>query len=763
MSIIEDLFGGGGGAQVGDYVQTERTDGLLAADGQDIFGLGYTELEALMTVSSKVNDVAYIQKTGNARTTCIQAHGFLGYRGKDTTGEIERLDYLSNTVTVVETGTAATSGYYDSCCSDIGNRIFFLGPAHGNNDLFVSVSEDNGNNWTDYTIFTSGWFGMAGPSDGNIYQQAYIQCDVTGDNVRVIFLDNSDQMTAVYESTDVGQTWSEILDGPRLTLTDAKTTGNCAISRDLSTTIISESTYLYISTGGTGTLTDRASSFPRTLRNSNRWAISDDGEDIAAWDPHFSNVLVGAIKFATSPDGGVTWSEHILDVNLPIDSANYLSVGVMYYDPDDNNKLLAVLKSTFTTGTSDDNAPGAIIVEVDLASFTTNVVGELPSAAAGLNANLVGIQSDFKSNGTGFTYGIGDSAGLDSDFSVEIVRGILINDSRGDNVPSKILTGAQANGTGTLGYSWERLTSPLSQDYDEVYVSTDKAIICMGGAFGTIITSVDSGATFVDKTSAAGYGGSHSIYAMDGSDSSSLIIASSRGEVRYSTNDGVSWTGSTGLSDTGSAVIDEYQCLSCIADGTTVIAGSKNGNLDVSTNSGVSFTLLATPFSADPTDELLSGCIARDDDQLIFVGNTDGVIRLSSDGGSSFSLPSTPPVGSIDESKVFDMKCSADGSIVIAAISDKLFLSTDTGDTWAEVAVGFSKVSYRNTSISDDGTKIFATTGNGVLMRSLDSGVTFNKTLVPWEATRRKACPTISTDGTLVYVGTDDGLIYRTT
>ena len=120
MSNISDFFSAGG-AQTGDYIQTERTTGLLAADGQDIFGLGYTDLEALMTLSNKVNDVAYIQKTGNYRTTCIQAHGLLGYRGRDGIGTIERLDYLSNTVTSEDTSASATSGYYDSCCSDIGN------------------------------------------------------------------------------------------------------------------------------------------------------------------------------------------------------------------------------------------------------------------------------------------------------------------------------------------------------------------------------------------------------------------------------------------------------------------------------------------------------------------------------------------------------------------------------------------------------------------------------------------------------------------
>lgn len=762
MSNISDFFGAGG-VQIGDYVQTERTTGLLAADGQDIFGLGYTDLEALMTLSNKVNDVAYIQKTGLYRTTCIQAHGLLGYRGKDTTGTIEQLDYLSNTVTEVDTSSSASTGYYHSCCSDIGNRIFFLGANTGNNDLFVVVSEDNGTTWTDYAIFTSGFSGLSGTTDGSLFQGGLIQCDVTGDNLRVVFFDFTTTTTLVYESTDVGQTWSEILTS-RKTLTNGQTTGNGAVSRDLSTTIQADDTFLYISTGGTGTLTDRASAFPGTLDIYIRYAISDDGEDIAAWNARGITLtkLIGAINFFTTPDGGVTWSEYILPVSLPADSPNFLAIATMYFDPDDNNILIAVVQAT-TTGSSDENVPGAIFVEINISNFTTDVIGELPFLNIPITPNIIHFQSDFKSNGTGFTYGVGDSSGIDSDYSVEIVKGILLKDSRSAAIPSKILTGTQANGAGTLGYSWERLTSPLPVDYDEVYVSTDKAIICMGGAFGTIITSVNSGTTFVDKTSAAGYGGSHSIYAMDGSDSSSLIIASSRGEVRFSTNDGVSWTGSTGLSDTGSASIDEYQCLSCIADGTTVIAGSKNGNLDISTNSGTSFSLLATPFSSDPTDEMLSGCIARDDDQIIIVGNTDGLIRRSTNGGSSFSLPSTPPVGSIDESKVFDMKCSADGSIVIAAISDKLFLSTDTGDTWAEVAVGFSKVSYRNTSITDDGTKIFATNGDGVLMRSLDSGVTFNKTLVPWEATRRKACPTLSTDGTLAYVGTDDGLIYRTT
>lgn len=494
---------------------------------------------------------------------------------------------------------------------------------------------------------------------------------------------------------------------------------------------------------------------------------SDDGSNIAAWTGDNTDLITNKVIFHTSSDGGVSWLTHNVDLNIPSNRPDNVKMGSAYFDPDNADLLFFVIGTAAASGGGTSavvDVNEGEIYSYNISSFELIKVGNLAIGNVSVNTNLVHIQSDFKANGSGFTYGIGDSNTIDKNYSVDISTGMLLLDTSTDTQPLKISSGKQTNGEGTLGFSWDKLVSPTDVDMRSLYVSSDKVIIVISGATGLIVNSKDSGATFVDRTGAAGFGGSSSVFKIDGANDNSLIIASSQGEVRRSLDDGDTWSASTGLSDTGSSSLDNYHALSCITDGTTVIAGSRNDNLDVSTNSGSSFTLLATPFTTEGSSNtnIRSAIIAKGDDQIIFVGNEEGVILRSLNGGSTFALPSTPPVGSPDESKVFDLACSSDGSIVFAALSDKLFLSTDTGDTWVEVAAGFTKVSYRRLSISDDGTKLFATDNNGVLIRSLDSGVTFFKTLVPWEETRRRSATELSPDGALAYACTDDALIYRT-
>ena len=754
MSNLDDFFGGA--VQVGDYISTERTLNLVPADGRDVFGFGYAKLESVMPISDAIEEFDYVDNLAVFRTMCVQAHGRLGWIGYDATGQIDEIDFHASTQTDTGFSTAVSlDTYFDSCCSDIGTRIFMLGGAVAGNDLYCVVSEDTGATWNEFVIFAAGFTGMITAGANVNKQLASIQCDVTGDNLRVVFTNSTTNQTVVYESTDVGQTWAEILT-PRETLSNAAATGQHAVSRDLSTVIIASDTEMYISVGGA--LTDVASNFPGTLSVDLKMSVSDDGSTIVVWDTGTATKVSNKIIFYTTTDDGVSWLTNNLELNIPPSKANSVILTSIYFDPDDNNVLYAMCSITFT-GATDENISHGDLYKINISTFEVDKIGELSGSNNALSSLYSHLGSDFKSHNAGFTYGINDGQTVTRAYSVDIATGMILR-----NVdPSerlKIFAGRQSAGPGTLGYSWDRLTSPIATDLRNAYISLNKAIIVASGAAGKVINSVDSGATFAEQTS--GFNSSFSVREIDGSDDSSVIIASATGQVRRSVNDGVTWAAATGLSNTGSSTDDQTYVCSCIANGATVIVGARSGELDISTNSGVSFSLLATPFSGSSNTKLRAGVIARDDDQIMFVGNEDGEIKISTNGGSSFVNPSTPPVPSIDEAKVFAIDCSEDGSIVIACMSDRLFLSTDTGDTWAEVAVGFSKVSYRRLSISNDGTIIFAVNNNGLLIRSLDSGVNFYKTVVPWEETRRKADAQLATDGTLAYAVTDNGFIYRT-
>lgn len=744
-----------GGTQVGDYLSTERTKDLIVADGRDIFGYGYTQLEPVIGLSEKVDEVDTVDNNNASRAFYLQASGRLGYRGLDDSASIQRIDFSAGVVTNLSVPADATAGFYDGCGTDIGDRLFFVGTnGTTDDDLFCYVSENGGASWTSNAIFTSGWAVSAVPDATDEAQVCLVQCDPLGATIRVLVMVGNPAQTAVLESTDgAGAVWNEIL-LPRQTFNSNSSEGQGAISRDLSTTVMHNLINYYVSVGGTGVFADKASSYPGDIAaQGNRTAISDDGEVLCTFN--VNTILANKIKFYVSGDAGDSWLEMLFKLNIPTDRENQSQILSMRFDPKDSNILYAVVGSGFIAGTNDNGLAG-VVYKLDVFNFTAERIGELSPSSLIVKSDLIHQRTSLSANNAGISLGFQDPANVDTDFAIEITEGKLILDTTDLPDPLKLFTGPQVEG---LGFSWDRLSSPTNVDFLCGYVSADKTTI-VGGGSSMISRSGDSGATFTLPT----HGFTTPVQAIDGADDASLVVGSGSGQARRSTDGGVNWAASAGLSRAGTGIDDVAHVCSCIAAGTTVLVGFRGGELDVSTDSGANFALLDTPFSASPNTKLRSGTIAKGNDQIIFVGNEDGLIKRSVDGGSSFVDPTTPPASDPVNNIVFEIVCSSDGATVVAIISTQAFISFDTGDTWAEVAVGFSKPSYRGATISDDGSVIMLTNGDGLLVRSIDSGANFYKTLVPWEATRRAAKGVeLSPDGALAYCLTNDGLIYRTT
>lgn len=763
MSNIEDFFGAG--IQEGDYLPTERTKEMVPADGRNIFGFGFSKLESIMSLKEKIVNIDSINNSGLSRALCITALGDVGYRGLDNTGTIERINFNTGEIIAVDTGSTATSGYYDGCCSDSGDKIFFVGSNVSADDLFVVTSIDGGNTWIDHTVFTSGFTAIGSPNSDLIPQLVQIQCDKDGNKLRIsVTAFDSHDFTLFFESVDSAIIWSEILT-PRQILTNPNTNiGRGSLSRDLSTSIVftNVSNQFYISVNGTGALVEKSAKLPELINDSNV-ALSDDGNKIVLFKSEKG--LSDRIIFFSSDDDAETWLTHNVRLDVSNSLTNSLTtVKTIFFDPNDNNiiYLYVVVELTPTSINTLENT----IFKYNINTFVFEKMGVFrkgdligdnnPSNFPFSSHN----RSDFKSNNTGFILAIDDSQGLDKTFKLNLVEGKYLLDSSADTQPLKIFAGKQTQG---LGFAWNKLTSVSVNDLEDTNISFDKTIILMSGFAGSIIRSSDSGATFATVTS--GFNSGFTVFRVNGNDAATLSFASSVGQIRRSIDGGINWIASAGFSRTtiSSDTDNNYFSLSCIADGTTIIAGALGGELDRSTDSGANFTLLSTPFSASTNTKLRSSVIARGDNQIIFVGNEGGKIKRSINGGTSFVDPTTPPVVTTN-TKVLDIDCSSNGAIVIAAINDKLFLSTDTGDTWVKVAVGFSSKFYRAVTTDNAGLNIMITNGDGLLVRSIDSGVNFFKTDIPWfEESRTAKGIKLSTDGLLAYCATDNGLIYRTT
>ena len=732
MSDASEFFAGTGGMAIGDYQVTERVDLMLPAYGQDINNYGYNELEPVIPLSNKVGDVKSIANSSLSRAFCVVSSGELGYRGEDGQGTIHRVDFVTGLATTVETSAGASSGFFDACCSDIGDKIFVVG-ASGATTLSMSVSVDGGVTWADVTIFNSGFANLGSPSAANKVPLVSIECNPRGDTIRVTMHGTDTNSTVVYESTDSGATMGEVLT-PRQTLTAAKTTGASAVSKNMETTVILSATQLYISENGTGVLTNTATNFPTTMSSNLRVAISDDGVTICVYD--ITSPTPGRVTLYVTKDGGTLWRE----VNLSIAKIGVGTVPIAASFDANNNDIVFVIVGT--TGE---------IYEVDLDLLSIKIIG---SAEVNLNP-AISIQSDFKTNGAGHVFGISDPITQEVNMNIGITNGKILLNTIGDTKPLKVYAGGQSKG---LGFSWKQVTSPINTDIRNTYVSDDKTVIVMCGFGGVGVYSTDSGVTFNKSADTAGS------FSADGASDSSVILTSSQGKVYRSVNDGVNWAAVAGLSDTGVTTADNYHACSCILSGGTFIVGSRNGNLDISTDSGANFTLLTTPFSLSTDTQIRSAIIAKGDDQIMFVGNMGGKIKRTINGGTTFVDPTTPPVVSVSNDIVYDLACSSNGATVLAIIDSQVFRSSDTGDTWIEVAVGFSKSPYREITISTDGLTVFVTNNDGLLLRSFDGGVTFQKTDVQWENTRRKARGIrLAPDGSIAFNATDDGLIYKTT
>ncbi len=747
MSDFEDHFSGGA-VQAGDYVSTDRTNQLVPADGRDVYNYGYAALEKAVPVQDRVEKFDFIDED-NSRAMAVQARGQKGWSMDVDNPIINTYNFLTGVKTTFNFGGVANGGY-DVCCSDSGDKVFILAPDISAGDLFCIASVDNGVSWTQYTVFNSGFGVLTDPEANQVFQLGQIQCDITGDNLRVTVLcSNSIAQTAVYESTDSGQTWAEVLT-PRQTLTNPDSTGNSAISRDLTTVAISSDTELYIADQGAA-LVDVATNYPGDLSADTKLSVSDDGDKVIGFEA-ISGSYSDRVIFHLTEDGGTSWRTY----NLPLGLTDTIRVGLssVYFDPNDPSIIFFLVSVNVGA-----NNPGELgsIYRLDTASGDLVNIGSLDRAATTIAAEYAHIGSDFKANGAGLVFSTVEGTAIDRAYLVDITTGIVTRHADPDE-RIKMFVGRQLVADGTLGFLWTQALSPSAKDNICAYISSAKDVIVIGGGDGNVINSVDSGATFNLQTS--GFSANF-VKEIDGSDDSSIIVAAAVGEVRRSTNDGVTWNTATGLTNTGSSTDDEYYLCSCTADGVTFVVGAREGTIDISTDSGATFTALNAPFSGETNTKLRSGCIARDNDQIIFVGSEGGLIKRTINQGTAWLDPTTPPIPSPDETRTFAIACSDDGSVVAAAISDKLFLSTDTGDTWAEVAVGFTKVSFRRISMSEDGQIIFVGDNNSVVIRSLDGGQTWYKTRTPWEQTGRKCDPQLARDGTLAYAVSDDGFIYK--
>lgn len=205
--------------------------------------------------------------------------------------------------------------------------------------------------------------------------------------------------------------------------------------------------------------------------------------------------------------------------------------------------------------------------------------------------------------------------------------------------------------------------------------------------------------------------------------------------------------------------------LAISADGTKLVtANFPAGNyvtVSVSTDSGATWTASnAIAIATTGNGRIPSVAMSSDGVRIAMIAvtyNNDYYTVRSIDGGATWSQHYVPTtVGQI----AYIAGPSNLATLFATATSNKIYKSTDLGNTWALAASG-NPTAFTGLACSDDGLHIVAGDVGTTHVYSSDGGATWASVVVPDAGTQGSS--TISNDGLVVYHARYNGHISRST
>lgn len=304
---------------------------------------------------------------------------------------------------------------------------------------------------------------------------------------------------------------------------------------------------------------------------------------------------------------------------------------------------------------------------------------------------------------------------------------------------------------------WEQTSAP-SQSWTSVAASANGSGL-VAAANGPIYTSTDSGATW-QQTSAPLTNWAAVASSADGT---RLVAVVDGGLIYSSTNAGGAWAATT-------APNRQWKSIACSGDGTRLAAvyaqGFLDGGICLSTNSGSTWTLANAPSNgwysvASSADGAKLAAMTTDS---LTPAGPYGWIYVSTDAGKTWTRNNRVQWPT-------SLASSADGSRLVAAIGEQgftfsgsLWLSTDSGATWAEALTNAPIHVWSAPATSEDGSHLAVGTGGifsslivGPVYTCTDSGLTWSPLDSP---VQYWAALAMSADGGKVVAAAKDGGIY---
>lgn len=321
-------------------------------------------------------------------------------------------------------------------------------------------------------------------------------------------------------------------------------------------------------------------------------------------------------------------------------------------------------------------------------------------------------------------------------------------------------------------YTWEKTgTTGLSGDRGrwQLASSADGTKLVVASMLNYIYTSTDSGATWVERTSA----GFHEWTAIASSADGTKLAATANdydydanqygGFIYTSSDSGATWTEHT------TAGLHEWKTIASSSDGTRLTAaaneeneeGDNVGFIYTSADSGVTWT----EQTAAGEREWRSVASSADGTKLVALESNQSVgsryAYTSVDSGVTWTERTVDPsVMQIWKS----VTSSADGTHLVAVSSGDaywdpgaIYTSTDSGVTWTERGTAGAHF-WQSVASSSDGTRLVATVSIGFVYTSSDAGATWTAQTAAGENEWRPIAS--SADGMKLTVASQSGSVY---
>ena len=260
---------------------------------------------------------------------------------------------------------------------------------------------------------------------------------------------------------------------------------------------------------------------------------------------------------------------------------------------------------------------------------------------------------------------------------------------------------------------------------------------------GHIYTSLNSGATWTDRSTAAGsvIGGNKnwtSIAVSDNGKKLAAVVGGRLGGHLYtSSNYGATWTNRSTAADSVSVIggIKNWTSIAMSDDGEKLAAVAWGGHIYTSSNSGANWTDRST--GAIAGNKNWYSIAMSPDGQYLAAVAYNGHIYTYSDSEATWTDRSTAAGSVIGGNKNWTSIAMSDDGQYLAAVvyRDHLYTSSNYGATWTNRSTAAGSVSviggtksWFSIAMSDDGEKLAAVVRGGHLYTAMKSGTTWTWT-----------------------------------